>query len=103
MADQFKLEAWEAEQARRVQAARQTTQAKLAARRDEQLRQVATGLRDKLVICKDDRLGPYDNAVLAGKKLFLLYAAAGSDKASRQWTPQLVEFYKKFAPAHPGI
>ncbi len=99
--EKYKLDAWGADQARRAEAGRQDVQTKLVTRRDEQLRQVGTGLRDKLVIRTGGRLGPYDNVALAGKRLFLLYAAAGADKASRQWTAQLVDFYKKFAPTHP--
>ena len=100
-ADQYRLDAWEAEQARRADAARESLHAKLAARREEALKQVITTLRDKLVVFAHNRVEPCDNAALTGKRLFLLYAAAGSDKASLKLTPRLVEFYKKFAPAHP--
>ncbi len=101
--EQYRLEAWEAEQARRAEAGRQALNSRLAARREESLKQGGTLLRDKLVVCAHDRLEPYDNAALAGKRIFLLYAAGGSDPASHVLTPQLVEFYKKFAPAHPDF
>ncbi len=100
-AKQYKLDAWAADQSRRLEVNRAAAQAKLAERRDEQLKHVATSLRDKLVVYRNDRLEPYDNAALAGKKVFLLYATSIVDKAGRQLTPQLVEFYKKFAPVHP--
>ena len=100
-ADQYRLDAWEADQGRRADAARKSLHAKLAARREEALKQVSTTLHDKLVVFAHNRLEPGDNATLTGKRLFLLYAAAGSDKASLKWTPRLVEFYRKFAPAHP--
>ncbi len=99
--EQHRLESWEADQARRAEAGRQAVQTKFAARREDELRQVANGLHDKLLVCTDGRLGPYNDAALANKKIFLFYTAAASDKASRQVTPQLAEFYKKFAPAHP--
>ena len=100
-AEQQRLSAWEADQARRAEAGREAVQTKLATRREEQLRQVATGLHSKLVVYTDDRLKPYDDAALANKKVFLFYAASATNKAAHQLTPQLVEFYKKFAPAHP--
>lgn len=99
-ADQYRLDAWEAEQARRAEASREAMRAKLATRREEALKQVGTQLRDKLVTFAHNRLEPYDNAALTGKRLFLLYAA-GSDKYSLKLTPPLIDFYKKFAPTHP--
>ncbi len=101
--DQYRLEAWEAEQARLADASRAAMQAKLTARREEALKQVSTQLHDKLVVFAHNRLEPYDSATLAGKRLFLLYVAAGWDKSSLKLTPLLVDFYKKFAPGHPAF
>ena len=101
LADRYRLEVWEAEQARRADASRAAMQAKLTARREETLKQVATQLRDKLVVFAHNRLEPYDNATLAGKRFFLLYVAAGWDKNSLKQTPPLVDFYRRFAPDHP--
>ena len=100
-AEQHRLESWENDQARRAEASRQALQTKFAARREDELRQVASGLHGKLLVCTDGHLGPYNDAALANKKIFLFYTAAASDKASRQITPPLVDIYKKFAPAHP--
>ena len=100
-ADQYRLDAWAAEQARRADAGRASMQTKLATRREEALKEVSTSLHDKLVAFTHNRLEPYDNVALASKRLFLLYVAAGSDKNSVKLTPPLVDFYKKFAPEHP--
>ena len=100
-ADQYRLDVWEADQARRAEAGRESMRAKLATRREEALKQVGTLLRDKLVLFAHNRLEPYDNATLAGKRLFLLYSALDTDKTSLKLTTQLAEFYRRFAPAHP--
>ncbi len=100
VADQHRLESWEADQARRLDANRQAVQARLAARREDELKQIATSLREKLVIYADGRLVPYSDVALAGKKVFLFYSVA-TGRASHQLNQQLAEFYKKYAPAHP--
>ncbi|MBE7211441.1 MAG: redoxin family protein [Gluconacetobacter diazotrophicus] len=100
-AEQHRLESWEAAQAQRAEASRQAVQAKLAARREDQLQLVGKQMRDKLVQYKDGHLGPYDNAALANKKVFLLYVSASWCGPCRRLTPALVDFYKKYAPTHP--
>lgn len=60
-------------------------------------------LRGQLVACRDGQVGACGDEALAGKKLFALYYSALWCGPCRKFTPQLVEFYKKFAPAHPAF
>ncbi len=84
----------EAGQDRLLEQAREQAQAAIS-------RKVANSLHGKLVISKNGQLQPYDENILSTKKVFLLYYSASWCPPGQQFTPWLVDFYRKFAPAHP--
>ena len=95
--------AWEANQARLREASQAALQASLATRAQEALQNVARLLRGKLLVYRDQRLQNYDDSRLSDKKQFAFYVAALADPACRKFTPQLVKFYERYAPAHPEL
>lgn len=88
----------------RVAAAnKQALENRLAARQQEATGRLAERLRGQLVSLRSDQLQAYPEDLLAGKKLFAFYFAAGRSAPSRQFTPTLVKFYRDFAPRHPAF
>jgi nucleoredoxin len=92
--------------AARVQSDREAGQDRLLEQAREQAqaaisRKMANSLHGKLVIWKDGQLQQYDENILSSKKVFLLYYSASWCAPGRQFTPWLIDFYQKFAPAHP--
>jgi thiol-disulfide isomerase/thioredoxin len=61
------------------------------------------GLRDKLVVCRDDTIRRADDAGLENKKLIVLYFSAHWCAPCRKFTPQLVDYYNQVAPQHPDF
>jgi hypothetical protein len=98
----------EQEAAARVQSDREAGQDRLLAQARQQAeaavgRRMANQLRNKLVIWKDGQLQPYDENILSTKKIFILYYSASWSAPGQQFTPWLIDFYKKFVVAHPGF
>lgn len=100
----------QAEIDRRAEEARNNTQARLldtrapvavASGAPGNSRHMADLLHGKLVTLRDGQVRPFDDTALAGKKYFALYFSALWCGPCRKFTPQFVEFYKQFAPAHP--
>jgi nucleoredoxin len=79
---------------RLLENARQQAQAALG-------RHMANLLRDKLVVCRDGQMQPYDPNVLATKKIFAIYYSASWCVPCQHFTPLLVDFYQQFEPGHP--
>ena len=98
---QKRIDAWEINQTRLREASQAALEASLAARAQEALQNMARQLRGKLVIYRDQRIQAYDDSHLPDKKQFAFYYASLADPACRKFTPQLVKFYEKYAPAHP--
>ncbi len=61
----------------------------------------ADQVKDDLVMLQNNGLGAFDGKVLEKKKLIALYFSAHWCGPCRKFTPELVEFYKRVAPAHP--
>jgi thiol-disulfide isomerase/thioredoxin len=64
---------------------------------------MANLLRNKLVICKDGQLQPYDENILTTKKVFAFYYSASWCAPGRQFTTSLIKFYQQFVAAHPAF
>ena len=64
---------------------------------------MANLLKGKLVTCSNGNLQNYDDSRLAGKKYFAFYYSAHWCGPCRQFTPQLVNFYKQNAATHPNF
>ncbi len=62
---------------------------------------VLRALQDKLVICRDGVIGPLDPAAVEHKQLVALYFSAHWCAPCRKFTPTLVDYYQRVAPAHP--
>ena len=60
-------------------------------------------LRGKLVTCVGGGLQSYNDDKLPQKKYFALYYSAHWCPPCRQFTPQLVAFYRQMAAAHPEL
>lgn len=58
-------------------------------------------LKQKLVRCRDGTTSRADGSELEKKKLVALYYSAHWCGPCRKFTPQLVEYYNRVAPAHP--
>ncbi len=62
---------------------------------------LAEGLKGKLVVSREGAIRPADDVDFAGKKLIALYFSANWSGPSRQFTPQLADFFRQKAPQHP--
>jgi nucleoredoxin len=62
---------------------------------------IADLLKGDLVRFGNRGLTPVDDETIQNKKLFALYFSARWCGPCRMFTPQLVEFYNRFAPQHP--
>ncbi len=60
-----------------------------------------SALRDKLVICRDGVVTPFDPAAVENKKLIAFYFSAHWCAPCRKFTPTLVDYYQRVAPQHP--
>ncbi len=58
-------------------------------------------LKEKLVHCHDGTISRASGRDLEGKKLVGLYYSAHWCAPCRKFTPELVEYYNRVAPAHP--
>ncbi len=82
-------------------------QAQLAAGRDKVAPPPPGGtlllesLKQKLVRCHDGTISRADGSELEKKKYVALYYSAHWCAPCRKFTPQLVEYYNRVAPAHP--
>jgi nucleoredoxin len=66
-------------------------------------RRMSNQLRSKLVVWKDGQLQAYDENVLSTKKVFAFYFGASWCPSCSQFTPWLIDFYKKFVALHPDF
>lgn len=64
---------------------------------------ILEALKDKLVRCHDGTITHADSAALDNKKLIALYYSAHWCAPCRKFTPDLVEYYNRIAPAHPEL
>ena len=101
--DERNLQARDASRAGLLAYYKQNVDTHLAERKDAALGKYAAALRGQLVTLTDGGLKPYDDAVLANKKLFAFYFAALTNPNCGKFTPQLVKFYQDFAPKHPAF
>lgn len=62
---------------------------------------VAEKIEGDLVTSRNGILHTFNDQALARKKLFALYFAARWCPSCRKFTPELVEYYNRIAPAHP--
>jgi nucleoredoxin len=62
---------------------------------------LASSLKGDLVGAGNSALGPVEDERLAKKKLIALYFSALWCGPCRKFTPELVQFYNRVAPAHP--
>lgn len=62
---------------------------------------ILAALKQKLVRCHDGSVGRADGEELEKKKLVALYYSAHWCAPCRKFTPQLVDYYNRVAPAHP--
>ena len=79
---------------------KQAAEAHQSSLKEQELGKLAGQLRGQLVTYKSGSFQPYDESTLVNKKLFALYFANQSNAQCRQFTPQLVQFYRDFAPKH---
>ena len=101
--DERNLQSQEANRANLLAFHQQAAENHQNALRQAALDKIAGQLHGQLVVCPDGQMRPYDDEALGGKKLFAFYYSALWCAPCRKFTPQLVEFYKKFAPAHPAF
>ena len=99
--DERNTESRDADRARLLAFHKQSAENHLAALRQTSFDQLATQLRGQLVECKEGGMQPYADSTLAGKKLFAFYCAALTNPQCSKFTPELIKFYRDFAPKHP--
>ena len=75
----------------------------LAAKANEGAAAAADFLTGSLVRCQNGRIVPADDDALSKKKLILFYFSAHWCGPCRQFTPKLVEYYKRVVEAHPEV
>src|SRR2546423_5686158 len=62
---------------------------------------IIEALKEKLVRCRDGSISPVDGLGLENKKLVAFYYSAHWCAPCRKFTPELVSYYNRVAPAHP--
>jgi nucleoredoxin len=83
------------------QAQQAQARAKAAAAQPASDRPILDALKEKLVRCRDGTISRVDGADLEKKKFIALYYSAHWCAPCRKFTPELVDYYNRVAPAHP--